>query len=469
MPKQRSGKPSSWSKARRDLASPQGSSLVSALIACAIISIIIDIIGSRLGISKSVLYPIILIVDIIIIAGAAIRISAINKKVAEAQQEAYAERFGPELEAAKAWTERKQAEKAGRNKNLDKEEELTYEKAGVSIDTMDTALDGVKDEIKSTYRPEVLSHLGQFGGLFALDKSKYNEPVLVSSTDSVGTKLKIAFSLNRHNTVGYDLVAHCGNDIVVLGAEPLFFLDYLGTSKLKPEVMAELIKGLAAGCKDTGCSLIGGETAELPGFYNPREYDLVGAIVGVVEKSKILTGENIKPGDKLIGLGSVGLHTNGYSLARKIMFDVCGYKVDDFVQELGARVGDELLKPHKSYVKSILHTLEKFNDTQFNIKGIAHITGGGLLDNIPRILPDNCNAVINKNSWNILPVFNFLKDKGNVTEKEMYRVFNMGIGMVLVVDVDYAEPVFQELKSSGENIYNIGEVTQGNGIVTFTE
>jgi len=344
---------------------------------------------------------------------------------------------------------------------------LTYEDAGVSIDTMDAGIRDSKELIRSTYRPEVLGDVGHFGGLFALDKNKYNEPVLVSSTDSVGTKLRIAFMTGKHNTVGADLVAHCGNDIVVLGAEPIFFLDYLGIGKLERHVMVQLIEGVAKGCKEVGCALIGGETAELPSLYKEGEYDLAGAIVGVVERSQIVTGEKITCGDSIIGLASVGLHTNGYSLARKILFDVCGYGIDNYIQELGMTIGDALLTPHKSYVKSILNLLKKFNESDFRVKGIAHITGGGLIDNVPRILPDNCCALIDENSWKMLPIFPFMQDKGNVADMEMYRVFNMGIGMVIVVSADFTDQVIDELKASGETVYKIGQIVEGDKKVVF--
>jgi phosphoribosylformylglycinamidine cyclo-ligase len=356
----------------------------------------------------------------------------------------------------------------GKMTGQNKKRKLTYEDAGVSIDTMDAGISDSKEAIRSTFRPEVLSDIGHFGGLFALDKSKYDEPVLVSSTDSVGTKLKVAFMTGRHNTVGADIVGHCGNDILVLGAEPLFFLDYLGTSKLDRNVMKQLLGGIARGCKEAGCALIGGETAELPSFYHEGEYDLVGTIIGVVDKAKIISGEKIVHGDDIIGLASVGLHTNGYSLARKIIFDVCEYKPDDYISELKATIADELLKPHKSYVRSILNTLDKFNSTDFVIKGLAHITGGGLRDNIPRILPEGCCALIEKSSWDMLPVFPFLQKKGNVEEEEMYRVFNMGIGMVVVVSPEYTDQIIDELKSTGETAYKIGKIIEGEKKVLFS-
>ncbi len=350
---------------------------------------------------------------------------------------------------------------------------LTYEDAGVSIDTMEEGLKDAREMIKSTYRAEVLSHQGQFGGLFALDKNKYDEPILVSSTDGVGTKLKIAFMANKHNTVGEDLVAHCGNDIVVLGAEPLFFLDYLGTSKLDRQVMVQILEGLSRGCREIGCALIGGETAEMPSFYQPGEYDLVGTIVGVVDRKSIVDGSMIKHGDIILGLGSSGLHTNGYSLARKILFEVCGHSVTDFIKELNSTICEEFLKPHKSYVKTVLRLINKFNDilpdgkVNFRIKGLAHITGGGLIDNIPRILPKDCNALIKKGSWDILPVFGFLQKKGNVEESEMFRVFNMGIGMVIVVSPESADTIVNELELAEERVYKIGCIIEGNKKVVF--
>ncbi|MBM3212976.1 phosphoribosylformylglycinamidine cyclo-ligase, partial [Candidatus Poribacteria bacterium] len=265
------------------------------------------------------------------------------------------------MDAIKKYDELKKSGAIGQKKPSESEKNLTYEDAGVSIDTKAEALENIKEIVRSTYRPEVLSDMGNFGGLFALDKTKYQEPVLVSSNDSVGTKLKVAFMTGKHNTVGYDIVAHCANDILVQGAESLFFLDYIGTSKVEPQVMRQLMEGLAAGCKAVGCALIGGETAELPSFYQIGEYDLAGTIVGVVERKKILTGETIKPDDCIIGIASSGLHTNGYSLARKVFFDVCGDKTDDFIQELGTTVSDELLKVHKSYAKPVLELLKKYN------------------------------------------------------------------------------------------------------------
>lgn len=341
---------------------------------------------------------------------------------------------------------------------------LTYEEAGVSFAANDEMATKIKPLVESTRRSEVLGGFGTFGGLFALS-NKYDNPVLVSSVDSVGTKLKVAFMMNKHDTVGYDIVAHCGNDILVLGAEPIFFLDYIGIGKLEPDVVADVVAGLAHGCKDIGCTLIGGETAELSDFYAEGEYDLAGTIVGVVEKEKIITGETIEPGDQLIGLASSGLHTNGFTLARKVVFEVCGYGVNDTIDELKITVGEELLKPHKSYVKTILTLI----DRGFDIKGLAHITGGGLRDNLVRILPDGCHAVINKGSYEVLPVFRFLQERGNISEDEMYHVFNMGIGMVVVVPENETEEILSIVKQYDETPYLIGEIKSDKKGVSFYE
>ena len=331
---------------------------------------------------------------------------------------------------------------------------LTYADAGVSFDAESEAISRLKSLVKTTYRPEVLSDVGSFGGLFAL--KTYQEPVLVSSTDSVGTKLKVAFKVGQHDTVGFDIVAHCGNDIVVQGAEPLFFLDYIGINKVTPSVIEEIVTGLTSGCREIGCALIGGEIAELSDLYAQGEYDLVGTIVGAVEKTHVITGARITPGDQLIGLGAAGLHTNGFSLARRILFDRCNYRVDTYLPELSTTVGEALLASHKSYVKSIL-SLRKVCD----IKGLAHITGGGLPGNVVRILPDGCTAYIRDGAWEILPVFSLLQAKGDVEEAEMYRVFNMGIGMVVIVAPNAVDAALASLKASGESTYQIGEVIAG--------
>ena len=334
------------------------------------------------------------------------------------------------------------------------EQGVTYASAGVSIDAQDDALKRLKPLLQSTHRPEVLSEVGNFGGLFAL--GEYEKPVLVSSTDSVGTKLKVAFMTGRHDTVGFDIVAHCGNDILVQGAEPLFFLDYIGTSKLHPEVIEQIVSGVAAGCREIGCALIGGEIAEMPELYTMGEYDLAGTIVGVVEESQLITGSRIVPGDILVGLGSLGLHTNGFSLARRIVFEACGYEVDRYIPEFGTTLGSELLAQHKSYVKSVLALRERCD-----IKGIAHITGGGLSDNIIRILPPNCCAEVRKGTWEIPTVFPFLQEKGGVDETEMYHVFNMGIGLVLILPPNQIDMAIPLLRESGESPFLIGEILHG--------
>jgi phosphoribosylformylglycinamidine cyclo-ligase len=333
---------------------------------------------------------------------------------------------------------------------------LTYADSGVSLEANEAVTQRLKNIARSTYRPEVLSDIGSFGGLFAL--GNYTAPVLVASTDSVGSKLKVAFMTKRHDTVGFDIVAHCGNDILVQGAEPLFFLDYIGISKSEPQVVEQIASGVAAGCREIGCALIGGETAELPDFYEAGEYDLAGTIVGVVEKPQLITGNEIQPGDALIGLASLGLHTNGFSLVRHILFNRCGYAIDEYILELGLTIGEELLKNHKSYVKPILNLRQTCK-----VKGIAHITGGGLPDNLRRILPQSCGAEIRKGSWDVPSIFPFLQQKGSVETEEMYRVFNMGIGLVLVIQSDHAAQAINTLKNEGESPYRIGEIIHGEG------
>jgi phosphoribosylformylglycinamidine cyclo-ligase len=286
-----------------------------------------------------------------------------------------------------------------------------YARAGVDIDLGNRVKSTLPALLASTHRKEVLGKVGGFGGLFALDTKKYREPVLVSSVDGVGTKLKVAFSMGRHNTIGADLVNHCVNDIAVLGAEPLFFLDYVGTGKLEPEVFSQIIEGFARACRENGCALIGGETAQMPGFYRKGEYDLSGTIVGVVEKSKMISGHNIRPGDAIIGLASSGLHTNGYSLARQILFEKLKLKLSSRLPGSKKSVGEELLQVHVNYGKLVLNVLKKFPG---QIHGMAHITGGGFVDNIPRVLPKNCGALIRKNSWEPLPIFDVLEQQGGV-------------------------------------------------------
>jgi phosphoribosylformylglycinamidine cyclo-ligase len=341
-----------------------------------------------------------------------------------------------------------------------------YARAGVDIDLGNRVKSRLPQMLAATHRPEVLGKVGGFGGLFALDVRKYKQPVLVSSVDGVGTKLKIAFAMDRHDTIGQDLVNHCVNDIAVLGAEPLFFLDYLGTGKLQPKVFSEIIKGFAKACAENGCALIGGETAQMPGFYQEGEYDVSGTIVGVVEKSKMLDGKSIRPGDVVIGLASSGLHTNGYSLARQILFDQMKLKPASRLPGLRGSIGDELLKVHVSYGPLVQDLLRAFNkDTRRGaIKGLAHITGGGFVDNIPRVLPVNCDVVIRKGSWDELPMFKLIRERGNVPEAELYQVFNMGIGMVVIVAKESAQKVLASVKQRKHKAWLIGEVVRGRGV-----
>ena len=330
---------------------------------------------------------------------------------------------------------------------------MTYKGAGVDIEAGNRFVDMIKPLVKSTSRPEVLTDIGGFGGLFSLNKDKYKSPVLVSSTDGVGTKLKLAFELDRHNTVGIDLVAMCVNDIIVQGAEPLFFLDYLATGMLAPEKAAKVIEGIAEGCRQAGCALIGGETAELPGFYSDGEYDLAGFTVGVVDRDAIIDGSSIQVGEVLIGVASNGLHSNGYSLARRIASERLEGGLEAVFPELGEPLGDAMLRPARIYVKSILNLLRSFT-----IQGMAHITGGGLLENVPRVLPRHCKAVIHKDSWPKLPLFEILREAGNLEEKELYRTFNYGIGMVLVVRKEDADDIISRLHGLHEQAYVIGEI-----------
>jgi phosphoribosylformylglycinamidine cyclo-ligase len=332
---------------------------------------------------------------------------------------------------------------------------MTYKNSGVDIDAGNNFVKLIKPLVKATSRPEVMADIGGFGGLFSLNSSKYKNPVLVSGTDGVGTKLKLAFMADRHDSVGIDLVAMCVNDIIVQGAEPLFFLDYLATGKLDPEKAADIVKGISQGCIQAGCALIGGETAEMPGFYAEGEYDIAGFTVGVVDRDNLIDGSSITVGDTLIGLASSGLHSNGYSLARKVIFERMGLGIDSILPETGRTVGDELLTPTKIYVKSILNLLR-----DFTINGIAHITGGGLLENIPRVLPNGCKAILRKGSWPTLPIFTILQDGGNIEETEMHRTLNCGIGMVLAVPGNQTEDILIRLSGLNENAYIIGEVAK---------
>ncbi len=338
-----------------------------------------------------------------------------------------------------------------------------YKKAGVDIAAGNEAVERMKKHVKRTFRPEVMTDLGGFGALFGLNKDKYAEPVLVSGTDGVGTKLKIAFAMDKHDTIGIDAVAMCVNDIVVQGAEPLFFLDYLACDKVVPEKIEAIVAGIAEGCSQSGCALIGGETAEMPGMYSEGEYDIAGFTVGVVDKSKIVNGSRIAPGDTVIGLASSGVHSNGFSLVRKLLLEEAGYALTDKLPELGgASLGDVLLAPTKLYVKPVLSLLEKVD-----VKGMAHITGGGFIENIPRVLPEGVNVEINYGSWPILPIFDLLQKKGNVSNRDMFTTFNMGIGLVIVVAEDQAEAAVAALKQAGETPYVIGKVTEGQRVVTF--
>lgn len=341
-----------------------------------------------------------------------------------------------------------------------------YAAAGVDIDLGNKVKSTLPQLLASTHRPEVLGKIGGFGGLFALDTKKYKQPVLVGSADGVGTKLKLAFVMDRHDTVGQDLVNHCVNDIAVMGAEPLFFLDYIGTGKLKPHVFTQLIRGFANACAENNCALIGGETAQMPGFYKEGEYDVSGTIVGVVERTKILDGLSIKPGDAVIGLASSGLHTNGYSLARQIFFKKLRLKPNSRLAELGGTLGEELLKVHVSYGPLIQALLKKYNivNRSRGIKGLAHITGGGFVDNIPRVLPKDCNVVIHKGTWDVLPIFKLIQAKGGVPEAELYQVFNMGIGMTIIADGAKADAMLNLIRSQGHTAWLIGEVVRGKGI-----
>ncbi len=334
-------------------------------------------------------------------------------------------------------------------------EKLTYKKAGVDIEEGDRFVGLIKPVVKKTFRPEVMTDIGSFGALFAM--KKYKEPVLVSGTDGVGTKLKIAFMTNRHDTVGIDLVAMCVNDILTSGAEPLFFLDYFATGKLRSEKAKDVVFGIAAGCKEAGCALIGGETAEMPGFYEEDEYDLAGFAVGAVEKKSIIDGSAIKPGDALIGLASSGLHSNGYSLARKVFFGKKKMKINSYVSEFGCTIGEELLKPTRIYVKAF-NALTK---AKIKINGMAHITGGGIPGNLPRIFGKNVSAIISEGAWPVPPVFELIRELGSVPDEDLKKTFNMGIGYVIVVQGKNARSAVELLNKNGYPAYLIGSIEKG--------
>jgi phosphoribosylformylglycinamidine cyclo-ligase len=344
-----------------------------------------------------------------------------------------------------------------------------YAAAGVDIDLGNRVKSTLPQLLASTHRPEVLGKVGGFGGLFALNTRKYKQPVLVSSVDGVGTKLKIAFAMDRHDTIGQDLVNHCVNDIAVLGAEPLFFLDYLGTGKLEPHVFQQIIEGFAKACSENGCALIGGETAQMPGFYQKGEYDVSGTIVGVVDKERMLNGTKaVRAGDVVIGIASSGLHTNGYSLARKIFFEQLKLKPASRVPELGGSIGNEMLKVHVSYGPLVQKLVKKFNAGPANarsVKALAHITGGGFVDNIPRVLPARCDVHIRKGSWDMLPVFQLIQSRSKVAEAELYQVFNMGIGMVVIASPNKADSILRFIQGQKHPAWIIGDVRKGSGAV----
>ncbi len=339
---------------------------------------------------------------------------------------------------------------------------ITYKDAGVDIDAGAESVELIKPYVKQTRRPEVLGGLGGFGGLFAFNKDKYEKPILVSGTDGVGTKLKLAFDMNKHDTIGIDAVAMCVNDILVSGAEPLFFLDYVALGKLEPEQLAQVVKGIADGCVQSNCALVGGETAEMPGFYQVGEYDVAGFCVGVVDQDKIIDGSKIKVGDVVLGLPSTGLHSNGFSLARKLMLEVEGHALTDEFENSGKSIGEVMLEPTKIYVKSVLALLEACPDA---VLGMAHITGGGLLENIPRVLPKNVNATIDKTTWPRPAIFDAFEKAGNLNDAEIYKTFNMGIGYVIVVEAEKADEVKAALDGMNETYYQIGEITEGDGHV----
>ncbi|GAB6076160.1 phosphoribosylformylglycinamidine cyclo-ligase [Desulfurobacterium crinifex] len=338
---------------------------------------------------------------------------------------------------------------------------LTYKDAGVDIEAGEKLVDRIKPFAKRTFDENVLAGIGGFGAGYLIPKG-YKDPVLVSGTDGVGTKLKVAQAANVHDTVGIDLVAMCVNDILTVGAKPLFFLDYFATGKLSVETAADVIKGIAKGCEIAGCSLIGGETAEMPDFYPEGEYDLAGFVVGIVDREKYITGKNIQPGDVVLGLASSGIHSNGYSLVRKLFFEILELKIDESVEELSGKVYEVLLTPTKIYVKPVLKLLE-----EVEVKGIAHITGGGIPGNLVRILPESVDAVIKKGTWEVLPIFRFIQEKGNVSEEEMFKTFNMGIGLCIVVSPEDVEKAEKVLIEAGETVYRIGKIREGTGKVVI--
>jgi phosphoribosylformylglycinamidine cyclo-ligase len=334
---------------------------------------------------------------------------------------------------------------------------VTYSDAGVNIDAANAATEKIKELARSTFNARTLSEIGSFGGMFDAGFPEMSQPVLVASADGVGTKLKIAFLTNTHHTIGRDLVNHCVNDILVQGARPLFFLDYIATGVLTPEVVAGIVEGITAGCRENGCVLLGGETAEMPGFYRTGEYDVAGFIVGVVDRARVIDGKGIAPGDIVLALPSAGLHTNGYSLARKLFFEIAGYGVDTHLPALNNRVGAALLEPHRSYLPALDGLLDSGH-----IKGLAHITGGGLLENIPRILPAGTAAAIARGTWPVLPIFTLMQQLGHIPDAEMYRTFNMGVGLVIITSAEQAEAIQSHFGRRDEPCYEIGRIIEGN-------
>ena len=340
---------------------------------------------------------------------------------------------------------------------------ITYSDAGVDIDQANRTKQRIKYLAHKTFTKGVLSEIGGFGGLFAIDKAKYADPVLVASVDGVGTKLKLAFEMNLHHTVGADLVNHCVNDIAVQGAAPMFFMDYLAVGQLDRSIAEKVIEGLTEACKHNGCALLGGETAEMPGFYSPGEYDLAGFIVGVVERDRIITGKAVEPGDVVLGLPSTGLHTNGYSLARKLLFEVAKYEPETYVNEIRGKVGNELMQTHRSYWPIIKKLV-----AADCVSAMAHITGGGITENLPRVLPRGASAVIEYGSWPLLPIFSHLQDLGNVPQEEMMRTFNMGLGLLLVVPSKKFKKAESVLDRAGEKYYAVGRIVKGERKVSYS-
>ncbi len=340
---------------------------------------------------------------------------------------------------------------------------MDYKQAGVDIEAGNEVVRRIRALARGTSTAGVLSDIGSFGGLFRLESAQVTDPVLVASADGVGTKLRVAFQARTHRTIGVDLVNHCVNDILVQGAQPLFFLDYLATGRLEPDVAVQVVEGLSAACRDNGCALLGGETAEMPGFYADGEYDVAGFIVGVVARDRLIDGRTICPGDALVGVPSSGLHTNGYSLARRIAFDIGALRVDSFVPELGRTIGAALLEPHRSYLPVITPLL-----ASGVIKGMAHITGGGITDNLPRILPEGTAAVINRAAWNVPPIFEWLQRTGSVPDDDMLRTFNMGIGLIVVCDDSRADRLISDLMRAGEPAaVRIGRIVSGSQKVEY--